>query len=129
MENTRFFKTIKLSKRIPSVDRVGKMINQICGEMCYANCNPMKLSLQERALWYIELCKDYEKKYGSKFEYIEEPDKVPNQYYVSQPLRNVKSSNQLDSNAHINSNKWLDWICDTEDDGSTPSSPPPPYED
>jgi len=129
MENARFFETIKLNKRIPSADRVGKMINQICGVMCYANCNPMKLSLQERALWYIKLCKDYEKKYGSKFEYIEESDKIPNQVSVLKPLRKVKSCNQSDSNTRMNSNKWLDWICDTEDDVSTPSSPPPPYED
>ena len=101
---TIILNTKQSSINIPSTDEIGNMINQICEVLCYANCDPMKLSLKERIIWYLELSKDYMARYGKPFQYIEK-DNGPKRTLMVQNLLNT----------------------DGVDYSHTPS-PPPPYE-
>lgn len=53
--------------------RIAKMIRAICAELCYACCDPLDPihSLRDLALWYLELCEDYKKKFNENFYYKE----------------------------------------------------------
>ena len=53
--------------------RIAKMIRAICGELCYAYCDPLDPihSLRELALWYVTLCEDYKQKFSLNFCYKE----------------------------------------------------------
>ena len=86
-------------------DEYAKQINQICEIFEYANCDPMKLTLDERKRWLYNLEAEYKQRRGKEFVYKEEVKNFENYENVTE-------------------------IEEVEDDDivfSTPTSSPPPY--